>query len=146
MGVPGDAQSSLSSDRPSDVALWASVAATLRRVVLPAVDDAWVRAQTIQLIALAEHARVRGDDPARRRTEELEAALDALAGNPLVRDHWPGDPAEAASAALAAAVGRDDDAAQAVRAVIRPILVRHLDDELALSMPLMDAFRGRLVE
>jgi hypothetical protein len=144
MGVPGDAQMALGSDRPSDDALWLAFAATLRGTVLPAVSEPWVRTRVIQLIALAEYARTRGADPARRRTEELELALDALAANALVRDHWPGDPAEAAAAALVAAVGRDDDAARAVRAVLRPVLVSHLDEDLALTTPLMDAFRGRL--
>jgi hypothetical protein len=50
----------------------------------------------------------------------------------------------AAGAALAGAVGRDDDAAREVRNVLRPILVRQLDDELDETAPMVDAFRGKL--
>jgi hypothetical protein len=46
--------------------------------------------------------------------------------------------------ALAAAVTRDDAAAADVRSVLRPVVLRHLDDELAVTSPLVDAFRGRL--
>jgi hypothetical protein len=52
----------------------------------------------------------------------------------------------AAGAALAAAVGRDDAAADEVRAVLRAVVVRHLDDELAVTGPLVQAFRGQLDE
>ena len=144
MGVPGDAQPGLAGDRPSDGALWASVAETLRRVVLPQLADTWARAQAIQLIGLAEQARGRGGDPAHRYTEELVTALESIADNPLVHEHWPGEPHAVAAAALAAAVPRDDDAADEVRAALRPLLVAQLDEELALSSPLMEAFRGRL--
>ncbi len=52
----------------------------------------------------------------------------------------------AAAAALAAAVADDGPAGDEVRAVLRPVLVRHLDDELAVTGPLVDAFRGKLDE
>ena len=144
MGVPGDAQPAVAGDRPSDGALWASFAETLRRVVLPQLEDAWARAQAIQLIGLAQQARGRGGDPAHRYTDELALALESIADNPLVREHWPGEPYAVAGAALAAAVPRDDAVADEVRAVLRPLLVGQLDEELAMSSPLMDAFRGRL--
>lgn len=132
------------SDRPSDAALWASVSRTLRDVVLPSLADEWARSMTIQLVGLAEQALVRGDDPMTRRRGELSTAVDSIATNPLVSEHWPGDPHVAAAAALRAAVGRDDPAADEVRAVLRPVLVAQLDDELSLSSPLIEAFRGRL--
>ena len=94
--------------------------------------------------ALAEHARTRGPDPAPRRTDELAAALDSIADNPLVRDRWPGEPYATAAAALSAAVTADDDAGRQVRSVLRPLLVAHLDDELAVTTPLIEAFRGRV--
>jgi hypothetical protein len=50
----------------------------------------------------------------------------------------------AAGAALAGAVGRDDAAATEVRAMLRSVLLRHLDEELAVTSPLVAAFRGRL--
>ena len=42
----------------------------------------------------------------------------------------------------------DDDGADGdeVRAVLRPIAVRHLDEELAVTGPLVAAFRGQLDE
>ena len=51
---------------------------------------------------------------------------------------------EAAGAALATAVGRDDEAADEVRRRLRPVLIRQLDDELADTSMLVDAFRGKL--
>ena len=144
MGVPGDAPLPAATDRPSDAALWSSVAEMLRGVVLPVLPPGWARAQAIQLVALAEHARTRGSDPAPRRTGELTAALESLAENPLVRDRWPGEPYAAAGAALADAVTANDPSAAEVRSVLRPLLVAHLDDELAVTTPLIEAFRGRL--
>jgi len=129
------------SDRPSDDALWASVSTTLRNVVLPHLDDEWAVAQTVMLIALAEQARTRGEDPGERQRAELAAALDGLAANPLVQ---PGEPSSAAAAALAAATGRDDEDAEDVRRVLRPLLVAHLDELVASNASLMDAFRGKL--
>jgi hypothetical protein len=31
-----------------------------------------------------------------------------------------------------------------LRETVRPVLLRHLDDDLAAAGPLLDAFRGRL--
>ena len=129
------------SDRPTEQALWASMSATLRDVVLPRLDDGWATAQTIMLIALAEQARTRGEDPVERQRTELASALDGLAANPLVQ---PGEPAAAAAAALAGAIGRDDEDAEQVRRVLRPLLVAQLDELLASNVSLMDAFRGKL--
>lgn len=130
--------------RPSDEALWGCVATTLREVVLPALDDQWARAATVQLVGLAAYARTRAADPAVARAEELGRALDELAANELVAGHWPGDALVAAAAALAAAVGRRDEAAEAVRARLRPLLVRHLDEDVTEHEVLLGPFRGRL--
>ena len=122
----------------------ASVTATLRDVVLPALDDAWATAATIQLIGLVENLRTRGDDRASVHRAELTRTLDRLAGNEIVRRAGREDPHSAASAALVAAVGRDDAAADEVRRELRPLLVRHLDEDLTVSSPMIEAFRGRL--
>ena len=37
-------------------------------------------------------------------------------------------------------------AADEIRAVLRPVLVRQLDDELAVTAPLVSAFRGVIDE
>lgn len=135
--------------RLSDADVLRSVEHTVRNVLLPALpaDEEWPRAAAVQLIGLVRHALHRGPDRAVERVGEVAAALGALASNELVA--WDGDPAAAsvmaaAGDALAAAVDRDDDAGRAVRDALHPLLLRQLDDELAETAPLVDAFRGRL--
>jgi len=72
--------------RPTDTALWASVEATLRRAVLPGIDDPHTRQVVVQLVGLAAYARDRGPDPTPDRIDELARELDSLAGDghPLV--------------------------------------------------------------
>ena len=133
-----------SGDRPSDDALWASVAATLRDVVLPQLDDEHARAATIELIGLAAYARARGDDRGAARIAELRAVLDGLPGSGCA---GAGDATEVLAAcadALVAATGGDDEGAAAVRDRLRPVLLRHLDEDLAGEEGLLTAFRGRL--
>jgi hypothetical protein len=128
-------------ERPSDAAIAACVAPTLR-VLHAAPDGEWSRGVLAQLIGVVEYGRDRGADRTAERRGRLAAALDALAGNGLVPAD--GSPEARASAALEAAVGRDDEHADAVRATLRPVLVAELDDELVETMPLMDGFRGRV--
>jgi len=134
-----------------DADIHRAVAATVRDVLLPALrDDAnWARAAAIQLVGLAQYAARRGPDRTSARVAELAAVMTTLAGNELVDAAWDGDPSEravmhAAGAVLAVAVGRGDEAAQEAVDALRPVLVRQLDDELAETAPLVDAFRGRL--
>ena len=138
-------------DSLTDAEIHRAVAATVHDVLLPALrDDAdWARAAAIQLVGLARYAAQRGPDQTAARVAELAGALTALAGNELVAAAWDGDRSQqavmdAAGAVVAAAVGRADQAATEARAAIRPLLVRQLDDELAETAPLVDAFRGRL--
>lgn len=135
--------------RLDDAELWRCVDRTLTDVVLPAIadDEAWARAATVQLIGLVRYAARRPGDETDARTREIAGVLGELAGNELV--DWDGVPSEvsvsaAAGRALAAAVGRDDAAAAEVRRALRPIVVRQLDDELAVTSPLVGAFRGVL--
>lgn len=139
--------------RPSDDALWAGVVQTLRDVVLPAVTDDFARVTVVQLIGLAHYARTRGEDPTAHRNEAIAAALDALTGCSLVREHWqaPGtrDPAavlRGASDVLVACIALPDDDpdAVAIRAGLRPLLLAQLDADLVGNAVLMSAFRGRL--
>jgi len=138
----------MSTDRPSDAAVIAAAAATMREAVLPAMNggapDAHTRSAVVQLIGLLEYASSRLADPAARRRQELLDALHQLADNPLVASRWPGEPFAVAAAALVECVTRDDRAAEEVRAGLRPVLVAHLDDELRSTAPLIDAYRGRL--
>jgi hypothetical protein len=139
--------------RLTEAELWRSVESTVRFVLLPAIAEGeeWARAVAVQLAGLARYAADRPADATAARVEEVADTLDALAANEIVGSVWAGDrsPASvmaAAGAALAAAVGRDDAAADEVRAVLRSVVVRQLDDELAVTGPLVGAFRGRLDE
>ncbi len=125
--------------RVSDDAVQAAVLPTLR-AVYAADGGAWARATVAQLAGLLQHVATRS--PAADRTGELAAALARLDSNALVPAD--GDPYDRASMALADAAGRDDEDARAVRAALRPLLLAELDDELAVTSPLLDAFRGRL--
>ena len=146
-----DAQPSIEHDSLTDAEIHRAVAATVHDVLLPALrDDAdWARAAAIQLVGLTRYAARRAPDRTAERVAELAALLDALAGNELVAAAWDCDRSQravmhAAGAVLAAAVGRADPPATDARAAIRPVLVRQLDDELAETGPLVDAFRGKL--
>jgi hypothetical protein len=125
--------------RASDEAIHASVAPALR-AVHASPPGPWASQVIVQLIGVVEYAQSRGPDRTADRRAALARALESLGTNQLVPTS--GSPEERASAALTAAVGRDDDAATAVRATLRPVLVGELDDELAETMPLLDAFRG----
>ena len=137
--------------RPTDAALWQSVASTLRTVVLPDVQDPFARNAVIQLIGLAHYALGRGDDPSANRVEAIAMALDSLVANPLVSQSWPvpGSRSSAtvmgvAGTVLAAAVGHHDPDSDAIRAALRPLLIADLDEDLAGTAVLLNAFRGRL--
>jgi hypothetical protein len=142
--------------RPSDGAMWASVAETVRQVILPALDDdPHTRQVAIHLVGLATYAGRRGQDPAPVRIDQIADLLDraAQAGDPLVNGRWtagaarpPVEVLAAAGAVLAAAVETDatDHGGGGVRDDLRAILVRQLDDDLATEDVLLGAFRGRL--
>jgi hypothetical protein len=132
--------------RPSDDAIVVAAAQALRTVVLPNVVGAHARATVIHLIGLLRYLGDRGPDREDLRRAQLIAGLDRLADNPIVAPLLPGEPFHVAAAALAAAVSRDDAPASAVRDVLRPILVAHLDDELGETTPLISAFRGQIVD
>ena len=144
-----DATAPIHGMRLDDAELWRCVDATLTGVLLPAIgdDQAWARAAAVQLIGLVRYAASRPADASAARADELAAVLAELADNELV--DWDGDPtgpsvAAAAGRALASAVGRTGADADRIRSVLRPVLVRHLDDELAVTAPLVNAFRGVL--
>jgi len=130
---------------PSSDALWASVSATVRELVLPELTDEFARLAAIQLVGLAEYARARGPDPADERRRDLSACLDALAANALVAAHWPGRSIESAcSAVLVDALEHPGADADEVKVRLRPLLVAHLDADLAGNAVLFGAFRGAL--
>ena len=137
-------------ERIPDSELWRSVERTVREVLLPAIGDEpeWARTAAVQLAGLARYASTRPADVSQARAAELRTVLSQLTGNPLIPnlpdDADDGEVLDIAGRALAAAVGRDDEPARQVRHVLRPVLVSQLDDELALTAPLVAAFRGRL--
>lgn len=135
----------------TDAEIHRSVYETVVNVLLPALpDDAeWARATAVQLAGLVRYAAQRGPDRTEERVAELGAVLEALSSNPIVIEVWDREQSQhsvmaAAGAALAAAVGRNDGAASEVKSVLRPVVVRQLDDELAETSPLVNAFRGKL--
>ena len=127
MGNPGVPKAV--NDRPSDAALWASVADTLRNTVLPQLTDAHARDTTIQLIGLAGYAGRRGNDPTRRRHEELAAALGAAAGQDVMRS---------CIAVLVDPYHRENN-------TIREILERHLDEDLERETVLLKALQRQVL-
>lgn len=116
------------SDRPSDDAIWASVAETLRRSVLPHVSDPQARSATIHMIGLAVYASRRGPDPDADRLRELTAALGGAAGQ---------DPRRACFVVLA-------DPDHAAHDAVRDIFQRHLEHDLATEAALLQARRGQV--
>jgi hypothetical protein len=139
--------------RPTDAALWAGFARTLREVVLPAVTDEFARLTVVHLVGLAHYAMVRGEDQTAAHTQALADVLNQLRGLSVVDACWPvgadastGAVMEATSAVLAAcaSLSADDHQAVTVRTVLRPVVIAQLDADLVGNAVLLDAFRGRL--
>ena len=124
--------------RVTDAAVLASIADTLRQQIVPALEDQWTRTAAIQLAALADLLRNRPADPAEARRAELLTLLTEV-GEPAATEATY----EQVLTACADLLGTwaDDDPR---RARLRPALVRHLDEDLAVNIPLMAAFRGLL--
>jgi aminoglycoside phosphotransferase (APT) family kinase protein len=115
---------------PTDEQLWWSVRETVRSVLLPQLADPWARVAAIQLVGLVDFARTRGDDPWPARLAELREVLGL-------------DEATDATAVLQAAsdalVERTDQ-----RDAVRAIVVRQLDDDMAVNGQMIPFFRGLL--
>lgn len=137
------------SARLTDAQLWRGVEATVRDVLLPAIHDDWARAAAIQLVGVARYAQRRPDDSTVAQVAEVAEVLQRLAANPLVQQPASAgadDVLAAAAATLVAAIGDDGAAGDEVRAVLRPVLMAQLEAELAVTGPLVNAFRGKLDE
>jgi hypothetical protein len=116
------------SERPSDEAIWASVAQTLRRTVLPYVSDPQARSAAIQLIGLATYASRRGPDVEGERRAQLAEALGGSAGQDIMRSCF--------------AVLADPD--HPAHETIRDIVQSHLEHDLAKEEALLHARRGQV--
>jgi hypothetical protein len=104
--------------RPSDRALWTAVVETLRRDVLPHLDDTVAHRTASRLVALATYARDRdGSRPA-----TVAAAVHRLVGD-----------ADAVEVLL--------DPTDPRRGALRRLLVDDLDHALAEERPLFEAVR-----
>jgi hypothetical protein len=124
--------------RLTDRAVLSSLVTTLRGQIVPALTDKWARSAAIQLAALAAMLRDRPPDPGPARAEELRAVLAEI-----------GRPADdAASYADVLGAVRDVlvsvEEADPARVRLRQVLIGHLDDDLAVEMPLLAAFRGQV--
>jgi hypothetical protein len=108
--------------------MWASVAETLRTTVLPTLTDPEARSATIQLIGIAIYARRRGNDPERRRLDELSEALGGSAGQDVLRS---------CIAVLADPYHRE-------HRQIREILEAHLDEDVETEAVLLKALTGQV--
>jgi hypothetical protein len=123
--------------RVSDQAVLTSIVETLRSQIVPALNDAWTRSAAIQLAALAQMLRDRPSDRAAERAGELAALLTEL---DAPADAWSYDAVLGACSAALASWPEDDERRHRLRAV----LIRHLDEDLTVNMPLLAAFRGQL--
>jgi hypothetical protein len=124
--------------RVTDSAALASIAETLRSQIVPALEDQWTRTAAIQLAALADLLHTRPADPAEARRRQL---LDLLAelGEPVGAT---GSYQEVLTTCAAAMGTWGDDDPRRTR--LRSVLMTHLDEDLAINMALMPAFRGLL--
>jgi hypothetical protein len=139
------------TDRLTDDELWRGVEATLRDVLIPALTDEWARAAAVQLVGVVRYARRRPIDPLGARVEELRTVLTTLERNALVQQHplVTGDARDildVVGRVLATAVHDSGPAGDEIRDVLRPVVVRQLDEELEITGPLVAAFRGQLDE
>jgi hypothetical protein len=116
------------TDRPTDEAIWASVANTLLTAVLPHVSDPQARSSALQLIALANYASRRGPDLGDERREELAAALGGSAGQDVMRSCFVvlANPEHSAHQPL------------------REILQRHLEEDLEVEAKMLEVRRGQV--
>lgn len=135
----------------SDAEILRSVEQTVREVLLPALpeDGDWARTASVQLIGLVRYALRRGPDRSALYRDELLVALDSLSSNGIVSELWNGsrtqaDVLEATGAVLARSASDDSPDSLEVRNVLRPIVIGQVDQELAETSPLVNAFRGKL--
>ena len=135
----GDRRGGRSAGRAT--ALWASVAETVRQIILPALDDdPHTRQVAIHLVGLATYAGRRGPDPIADRVDEIADLLDAAArrgpaGDRAMDRGAPRTPADvlAAAGAVLSAAGKPTPrtTTRTGSGTSCAVLVRQLDADLA---------------
>ena len=132
----------MNESHPTDREILDAAIATIRDVLAPELRTAWAKSTAAQLIGMLQYAGAREEGRVDRQDAELAAAIDGvLAAHqgtaPLPHD---GDVRAMASRLLVYAQGHDDDAAAAVRATLRPVVLRHSAEDLAEAGPMLQAF------
>ena len=140
---------------PTDEQLWICMSETMRSDILPCLEDPWARVALIRLIGLAEYAPKRGDDPTDQRVGELVHCIDQLAARysgikEQLPSQWPSDDAatvfDLSSRLLVDAVGDTSEQAESLRSELKTLLLAQLDEDLAVTGPLIASFGGLLNE
>jgi hypothetical protein len=133
---------------PSVETILRSSIETLKTAIVPELSSEWARYSGHLLSAALEYAitQLREDRQARHRSD-LAEALEALrpaiasAGDPALSAALDASsPFEAASRLLVAGQRSPGTLADEVRAGLRPLLLRQLDEEFAAGLPLLVAF------
>ena len=121
---------------PEVETILANSAQVLRDVVLPDLTDEWPRNCARVIAGALDYAiGLLKEDRAAEYRAELEVALRGVAGEV----QGEGSPFERASAALVWSREHDGPEAEAVRAVLHPVLAAQMDREAAASEPLLTA-------
>ncbi len=126
---------------------------TIENQLLPNLEDTWARAAASQLMGTLEYARalIAGDETVDAQIDEVETAVAGL-----LREHpdlvavLEGSEGETrgftaleqASRLLSHAVANDSATADAIRADLRPLIVRQATDNLQETSTMLMRFGG----
>ncbi len=129
---------------PTQAELLEGAVRTIEEILMPELQTSWAKASAIQLAAQLRYTLARQqDDLQSRQDAELRECLASFA-----RDHAdvdaPGSDGAAlraqAGALLVSAQSRGGTLSEAVRATLRPLLMRHTAEDLAEAGPLLQGF------
>jgi len=133
---------------PSVETILRSCIETLKSAIVPELTSEWGRYSGHLLGASLEYAitKLREDHTARYRSELAEAlealrpAITSSGDDELMAALDEPSPFEAASRLLVAAQRSPGPLADELRAGLRPLLLRQLDEEFVASLPMLAAF------
>ena len=126
---------------------------TIENQLLPNLEDTWARAAASQLMGTLEYARalIAGDETVDAQIDEVEAAIAGLlSDHPDLKAVLEGSEGETrgftaleqASRLLSHAVANDSAAGDAIRADLRPLIVRQATDNLQETSTMLMRFGG----